>query len=177
MQIRNVIIGRCGGTIAVDQGIGIAAVIIQEVQSYITVGFPEKLTTGIDVVVGNAVYCLAGTNTVAVVGVGVALSICCGIGQSPTFFPGEGPTGTVVVADGIAGTVIGNGLSVISRQEVRPLCIPIGVSVSGCAIAGSQDVATSACVLPGIGLVALSHAGEMWRWFHTGRRKGASVLL
>ena len=80
---------------------------------------------------------LAGTDTFVVISIGNRLVVAGRRYQIAAFLPAECPAGAVVVAGGITGAVIGNGLTVISRQQVFPLGITIGI---GMAI-GTGDVA------------------------------------
>ena len=112
------------------QGEGRSAGIVEEVQGVGAVGFPEQLAAGVVVGVGRAVDSLRGADTVVVIGIGDGMASTDGFGQIPAFRPGEFPLGAVVVAGGIAAAVVGNGLSIVSRQQIAPLGIAVGIAVA-----------------------------------------------
>lgn len=91
------------GDIVVDgavvlQGIGGSISIVEEIQGVGAVGFPHQPATGVQIVVGNAVYGFTGAQPFQVVGVGHCGSGGYRLGQSSAVVPREGPPSTVVVA-------------------------------------------------------------------------------
>ena len=74
---------------------------------------------------------LTSADAVQVIGVanaalaGIAAAGCAA--QSPAAGPAKGPIPTVVIGGGIAAAVIGNGMAVVSRQQVFPAGIPVSV--------------------------------------------------
>ena len=112
------------------QSKGGAAGIVEEVQGVGAVGFPQQLAAGVVVGVGRAVYSLRCADTVVVIGIGDGMASTDGFDQIPALGPLKGPTGAVVVAGGIAAAVVGNGLSIVSRQQIAPLGIAVGIAVA-----------------------------------------------
>ena len=93
--------------------------------------------------------------TFGIVGESEILAVAVGRNQSPALGPGHGPILAVVVGGRIAGSVIGNGVSVVFRQQVPPGGIAVGVAVAGGPVGGGQNIAHR---VVGIG-VGLSAAG------------------
>ena len=73
------------------------------------------------------------------VGVLILLPAAC-TDKSSSAGPAKGPIPTVVIGGGIAASVIGNGVAVISRQQVLPAGIPISVGMGLTAVRSGQDV-------------------------------------
>lgn len=65
--------------------------------------FPQQLTAGVDIRMRNAIDCLTGTQAIHIVLIGNGGASIGSGGQFPTILPGEGPAGTVIVAQGGAG--------------------------------------------------------------------------
>ena len=139
LEVGNVIVV---GAVAL-YGIGHSVTVVEEVQGGVGAGMvlPQQLTAGVAVVDGCAVYDLVIPDAVAVVDIGVGLAVYYGFGQPPSLCPGKGVPPAIVVAQRIAAAVVGNGLVVISRQQVSPLAVAIGVAVAGSAVALGKDVA------------------------------------
>ena len=105
---------------------------------------------------GRAVDCLRRADTFMVVGVENLLTGSCCRNQIPPFFPAEGPAGAVVIAGGVAGTVIGDGLAVVSRQQI----IPVGVFVSVGMTVGAGDIA-EAIIGVSVGIITDGRLGQL----------------
>ena len=88
----------------------------------------------------HTVHGLAGSHTIQIIGIGDGSGAAgCGC-QLPAVLPGEGPLGAIVVAEGIAGGVVGDGTFVKCRQQVTPVAVTIGVVVFSCTVIGGQNV-------------------------------------
>ena len=137
------------------QGVGIAAGIVEEVQGVSAAGLAHQLAACVGVAVGGTAYLLGQPQAIGIVGEAEALAVAVGRHQPPALGPGHGPILAVVIGGGIAGSVIGNGVSVVFRQQVPPGGIAVGVGVAGGAVGGGQNIAHR---VVGIG-VGLSAAG------------------
>ena len=71
---------------------------------------------------------LPGSQAVYIVLVAVGLSANHNAGQLPSVAPGHGVGLAIVVAQGVAGAVIGNGMSIKLSQQILPVGILIGVA-------------------------------------------------
>ena len=125
LEVENVVIN-CA---VVFQGKGPSVGIVDEVQNRAGVILSHQPTAVEDVVIPGAVDSLARTRAVFVGregdGVGAVRR-----GQQPLVLtPGEGPPGAVVVAGGIPGGIVGDGLAVIGCQQIPPLAAAVGVGV------------------------------------------------
>ena len=98
LQIGDVVVGSGSFSGGIDQGIGIAVVIVQEIQSNIAIGFPKELVAGVEVVVGYTVYGLAQAQAVTVVGIGIGLAVDGSGGKPSALSPGKGIAVAIVVA-------------------------------------------------------------------------------
>lgn len=88
---------------------------------------------------------LPGSQAVYIVLVAVGLSANRNAGQLPSVAPGHGVGLAIVVAQGVAGAVIGDGMAVHGSQQV----FPVGVTVGNCARRG--------CPPPGLCLEAITY--------------------
>ena len=141
LQIGDVVVGSGSFSGGIDQGVGVAGIAIQEIQSNIAIGFPQELAAGVEIVVGYAVYGLAQAQAVAIIGVSIGICSLCGADEVAALSPGKGITAAVVVAQRVAGAVIGNGLAVESRQQISPVGIAVGIGVAGGAVGSGKDIA------------------------------------
>ena len=94
LQVGQVVVGyrRCGGTGFVGEGVGIAALVVEEFQLFAVVILGDQLAALPQVLVLHAVDRFGQAKAVAVVGVGGGQAFVCvrGAGQSPSVDPGEG---------------------------------------------------------------------------------------
>lgn len=141
LQVQNVVI-RC--TVE-NQGKRTTVFIVEEIQRIIAVEdvaiaiyvFLNGLAILPEVVVGHTVYSFGGSGTIQVIGVSRGgRAIACG-GQASAVRPAQSPAGAVVVAGRVAGTIVGNGLSIVSSQQVPPISIAVGVGMT----VGGEDIA------------------------------------
>ena len=117
MQIGDVVI-QCA---IVLQRVGRAICIIEEVQGIAAVGFPEQLAAGIEVCVLDPVHSFGGADSVSIVGKTQILRAAGGGFQPFALAPGEGPAGTVVVAEGVTDSIYLNYTSFQpTPQEKKP---------------------------------------------------------
>lgn len=79
---------------------------------------------------------LADTQAAIVVSVGIGVCTLYHVDKVTILSPSKGIAGAVVVAQGVAGGIVGNGLPVESRQQVSPVGIAAGASVGICPIQG-----------------------------------------
>ena len=68
----------------------------------------------------GAVDCLAGAQAVGIVGVADAVGAVGSGGKLTAPGPGEAPGSAVIIAGGIANSVVGDGLAVNSGEQVGP---------------------------------------------------------
>ena len=123
--------------VVIPHGTGLAVLVIVEGHNDVAIGFPEKFAVGIIVGMDDTVHHLGGAKTVGTVGIadiGGSIGSRC---QLPPMLPGEGPPGAVIVAGGIADGIVGNGFAIVSRQQVTPACVAVGVGMPS-GILGSQ---------------------------------------
>ena len=85
---------------------------IEEIQNIIAIGFPYELTAGVEVVMGHAIDNLARSQTTGIVCVGNVRGAIVRRSEAPSILPSECPTGAVVVAQGVAAGIVGNGFAV-----------------------------------------------------------------
>ena len=70
--------------------------------------------------INGAAYGFRQPQTLGIVGKGEVFTAADRRGQPSSLFPGHGPASAVVVAGGIARCVIGDGLPVVSREQILP---------------------------------------------------------
>ena len=104
-------------------------------------GLAYDLTILGNVVIGYAVNGLAIPNTGKVIGVADDMAALGGFCQLPPVGPAQVPVAGTVVPDGrVANGVVGDGLAIVSSQQIQPLAVTIGVGVGRCT-ADTADVA------------------------------------
>lgn len=114
LEVCNVVIGRA----IVLKRIRMTTSIVEEIQRVIAIGFPHELTAGIEVVVCHTVDNLARSQTIGIVCVGNVRGAIGSGSQTSAIPPSERPTSAVVVAQGVATGIVGNGFAVIRRQQI-----------------------------------------------------------
>ena len=138
--VGDVVIGRS----VIGQGEGIAVGSVGEVPGVCTVGLLQEFSAGVQVAVGLGSDCLAGTDPVQVVGIrNTGSGLACG-SQLSAIAPAKSPSGSVVVADGIAAdcrtgdgvggavvglALVGDTVTVECGQQVCPAGISVGISM------------------------------------------------
>ena len=128
-------------------GVGSAVIGIEEVQNIsgligtVVPNLPQQLAAGIGIDAGNSTNRLAGTHTAEVVDIADIGGAVGGGGQGSAVAPAHGPPGAVVIAGGIAGAIVGDGLAVVSCQQILPVGITVGVAVVFTVLGSSQDIA------------------------------------
>ena len=160
------------------QGVGVTAFVVEKVQGVATGGLSHQFATGIEVVVGHTVKHLLRADTVLVIGVGIDISISLGSlvvtgfcrNQVPALFPGEVPPGAIIVAGGIAGAIVRDGLPVKGEQKVFPhifistiaveVVKAILIGMAGSSVGGGEDI-TYAIIGIGVGLTAAGLAEQL----------------
>ena len=102
----------------------------------------------------HAAHGLGQAQAVAVVGVGGGQAFVCvrGACQPSAVGPGEG--GAIVPGGRVADGVIADGISVIGRQQVKPLAVPIGLGIGLRAVGLGAEVAVG---VVGIGICGVAH--------------------
>ena len=91
-------------------------------------GHLRQLIAQVRVVVRCAVDCLGNALAVGIVAVGDAAALAHGR-QLAAVLPGVGPC---AVGQGVAYGVVGDGLPVIRRQQVRPISVAVGIGAACC---------------------------------------------
>ena len=140
LQVGDVVVS---GSVISD-GEGCPAGGIGEVQHVGTIGLPEKLSSGIHILMLHAIDGFARPQTVQVIGVGNACSRLAGGCELASILPSEVPASPVIVADritadcrtgdGVGGAVVGltfvgNAVAVERGQQVCPAGISVGISM------------------------------------------------
>ena len=146
------------GDIIVDcavvlHGVGCTIGIIEEVNGIGSPGHAHQLAAGVIIAVSGATHSLAGSQAVCIVGKAQAAGSVGGRRQTPAILPRHCPPGAVVVAGGVANGIIGNAVTVKGSEQILPVCVAVGVTVSGSAIGRSQDIART---IVGIGVGRIS---------------------
>ena len=115
------------------QRVGVAVLVIEEIKdlprgrAFVKVD-PHELTIGVVVMVDQVSGGLGQPQTLGIVGVGDRGSaVGCG-SQLPALLPIHRPPGAVVVAGGVARTVVGDALPVVSREQIAPVGIAVSVA-------------------------------------------------
>ena len=107
---------------------------------------------------------LTSTDAIQVIGVanialaGLAAAGCTA--QSSSAGPAKGPGLSIVVGSGIAASVIGNSVAVISRQQVLPTGIPISIGMGLAAVRSGQDI-SGIVIGEGISCRAVGGLGQL----------------
>ena len=91
--------------------------------------------------VSGATHSLAGPQTAGIIGKAQAAGPIGGRRQTSTVDPGKVPASAIEVAGGIAYGVVDNRLPVKAGEQILPVGITVGVTVSGSAIGRGQDIA------------------------------------
>ena len=134
-------------------GIGRTIGIVEEVNGIGAPGHAHELTAGIVVLVSNTIYRFTGSQAIGIVSKAQAVGSIRSGCKAPAIGPGEVPAGAVVVAGGVANGIIGNAVAVKGSEQILPVGITVGVTVSGSAIGRSQDIART---IVGIGVGRIS---------------------
>ena len=80
--------------------------VIEEVQSVIALGFPQQLAACVQVVMHNLVHGFASAQPIEIIGEINCSGIGFRTGQASAVRPGHGPPGAVVIAGGVANSMI-----------------------------------------------------------------------
>ena len=91
-------------------------------------GHLRQLIAQVRVVVRCAVDCLGNALAVGIVAVGDAAALAHGR-QLAAMLPAVGPRSVV---QGVAYGIVGDGLPIERRQQVRPISVAVGVGVACC---------------------------------------------
>ena len=98
-------------------------VIVKRNESIAVPSLAENLGSVKSVGVLYAIYCLTGTNTICIVGVGITIKRL----KLTSLFPSQRVT---EVRGGVTLSIISDGLTVITGEKVLPLCITVEVTIS-----------------------------------------------
>ena len=108
-------------------------------------GHLRQLIAQVREVVRRAVDCLGNALASGIVAVGDAAAGCAHRRQLTAVLPGVGPC---AVGQGIAYGIVGDGLPVERRQQVRPISVAVGVGLACC-----PDVAVKRRPRPSAGIL------------------------
>ena len=111
-------------------GIGQAALIVEEVNGIAAPGHAHQLAAGVIIAVSGATHSLAGPQTAGIIGEAQASGSVRSSCQAPAVGPGHCPASAVVVAGGIARSIIGDAVAVKGRQQILPIGVAVGISVT-----------------------------------------------
>ena len=141
LEVQNVI----EDLVVVFDCIGLSGIVIDEVHDVVLAagspGLAYDLTILGNVVIGYAVNGLAIPNTGKVIGVADNMAALGGFCQLPPVGPAQVPVAGTIVPDGrVANGIVGDGLAIVSSQQIQPLAVTIGVGVGRCT-ADTADVA------------------------------------
>ena len=103
--------------------------VVGKVQLVAAPGHLRQLIAQVREVVRRAVDCLGNALAVGIVAVGDAAAGCAHRRQLTAVLPGVGPC---AVGQGIAYGIVGDGLPVERRQQVRPIGVAVGVGAACC---------------------------------------------
>ena len=126
LEVGDVIIRRA----IVLHGIGQAAGIVEEVNGIGSPGHAHQLAAGVIIAVSGATHSLAGPQTAGIIGEAQASGSVRSSCQAPAVGPGHCPASAVVVAGGIARSIIGDAVAVKGRQQILPIGVAVGISVT-----------------------------------------------
>ena len=150
LEIGDIVVhhGSGGGAGLVGEGIGGAALIVEELQLLPGPVLGDQPAALPHILVLYITHGLGEPEPVGIVGVAVvkAGSGVLGGHEPASQIPGEG--GAVMPGGGVAYGVVGDGVAVIGGEQILPLGVPIGVGV-GAAAVGGGDVAG---IVVGVGL-------------------------
>ena len=144
LEVRDVVIQLCLGVGAgpVGHGIGLAALVVEELQLPAAIGLGHQLVPLPDVLVLHAVDRLAGAQAVRVVGVAHAQAPeVRGGGQPSAVHPGEG--GVVPPEGGVAYGVVADGITVEGGEQVGPGLVLIAEGEGLVFVAPAQQIAAA----------------------------------
>ena len=116
----------------VGQGEGVSVGIVGKIKGIVSISLPEQLSASVVVGMEGAVDSLACPQTVHSVGVRNGRTAVVCRRQPTAALPGEVPACAVVIAQGVANGIIGDGMSIVRRQQVWPRSVAVGVSVPIC---------------------------------------------
>ena len=102
--------------------------VVGEVHPIAAPGHLRQLVAQVGIIVRRAVDCLGNALAVGIVAVGDAAG-CAHGRQLTAMLPGIGPC---AVGQGIAYGVVGDGLPIERRQQVRPIGIAVGIGAACC---------------------------------------------
>ena len=142
LEIGDVVVhhGSGGGAGLVGEGIGGAALIVEELQLLPGPVLGDQPAALPHILVLYITHGLGEPEPVGIVGIAVveAGSGVLGGHEPASQIPGEG--GAVMPGGGVAYGVVGDCVTVIGGEQVLPLGVPIGVGVGAAAVGGGEDV-------------------------------------
>ena len=106
-----------------------AQAVVGEVHPIAAPGQVRQSVAQVGVIVRRAVDCLGNALAIGIVAVGDAAAALAHRRQLAAVLPGVGPC---AVVQGIAYGVVGDGLPVERRQQVRPISVAVGVGAACC---------------------------------------------
>ena len=137
LEIQNVVVGGA----VIFQRIGLPGVVIDKIHDMVAPVLAYHLTVLGDVVVGYAVDRFTVPNAGEVISVADIVAAFFRLRQLPSVRPTQIPVASTVVPDvGVANGIIGDCFAVVSREQVQPFAVAVGVGVGFCA-AYTADVA------------------------------------
>ena len=103
--------------------------VVGKMQLVAAPGHLRQLIAQVRVVVRCAVDCLGNALAVGIVAVGDAAAVLAHGRQLAAMLPGVGPC---AVGQGVAYGVVGDGLPIERRQQVRPISVAVGIGAACC---------------------------------------------
>ena len=154
LLVCQIIVGKAVAVLPVDHGQGLALGVVEEIKLVVDAVLvpllPHDLAVLREVVVGNGLipagHCLACPDAVGVVGEGHALAGLACRSQLVAHLPCHTVFCTVIVRRRVAGGLtcgalfVSKSVAVISRQQVAPIGIAIGVGMGAGSVLGCQDI-------------------------------------
>ncbi len=110
-----------------EHGHGHAVGVVYKLEGIIAHGHLPELAAVIHIAVGVTSVTAAGPHSVGVVGVGPGGPGLAHGGQLPAVLPGVGPG---AIRQGVANSIVGNGVAVIGGKQVPPVAVPIAVGMA-----------------------------------------------
>ena len=154
LLVCQIIVGKAVAVLPVDHGQGLALGVVEEVELVVDAVLvpllPHDFAVLREVAVGNGLipagHCLARPDAVGVIGEGHAFAGLACRRQLVAHLPCHTVFCTVIVRRRIAGglacgaLLVGKGVAVISRQQVAPIGIAIGIGMRTGGVLGRQNI-------------------------------------
>lgn len=160
MQIGDIEVDRT----IVAHGMGVPVGIIEVLQNVSGIAhgviavLHEEHAIDVEVQVVHRTYVLHDAGTGGIVDVAVSVGTIGCACQLAAIHPAHSPAFAVIVAGGITGGVVSDGLAVEGGQQVLPVRVAVGIAVGGGSVGCALDVAYG---IVGVERLAMEPEGSM----------------